>query len=89
MGVASSPLGATKKRQGNQPRGKPTRELRSRFASPRPSNLNSCSNLTDGAVGALASHCPGLTTANLSCCRNLTDGAVEALASHCPGLTDL
>ena len=32
MGAASeSPLGATKKRQGNQPRGKPTRELRSRF----------------------------------------------------------
>ena len=50
-------------------------------------NLRGCSNLTDGAVEALASHCPGLTTVNLCGCDNLTDGAVEALASHCRGLT--
>ena len=50
-------------------------------------SLSECSNLTDGAVEALASHCPGLTTVDLSYCHNLTDGAVEALASHCRGLT--
>ena len=52
-------------------------------------HLSRCFNLTDGAVEALASHCPGLTTVNLSRCSNLTDGAVEALASHCPELTSV
>ena len=44
-------------------------------------HLDDCRNLTDGAVEALASHCPGLTTVNLENCSNLTDGAVDALAS--------
>ena len=45
-------------------------------------NLSECSNLTDGAVEALASHCPGLTNVDLCFCSNIKkDGAVEALRS--------
>ena len=43
--------------------------------------LCNCYKLTDGAVEALASHCPGLTKVNLCDCSNLTVGVVEALAS--------
>ena len=44
-------------------------------------DLNYCSNLTDGAVEALAPHCTGLTKVNLCDCSNLAVGVVEALAS--------
>ena len=39
------------------------------------------------SVGALAGHCPGLTSVDLSGCETLTDAAAVALAeNYCPGL---
>ena len=45
--------------------------------------------LTDAAVIALASGCPGLISVNLNRCSKLTDAAIIALSNDCPGLVSV
>eukprot|EP00729_Bicosta_minor_P025316 gene25316-biopygen25507 len=49
--------------------------------------LDSCTNLTDAAVIALANKRRGIMHATFKYCDNLTDASVVALADKCPGIT--
>ena len=52
-------------------------------------DLFQCTNITDAAFIALATHCPSLKSITLYNGYNITDAAVIALATHCPSLTSI
>ena len=51
--------------------------------------IESCHDITDAAVIAVAEHCPQLTSLNIDRCYNISDAALISLGQHCHGLKSI